>query len=168
MTDRKTQILDVTEEMVRQQGYNGFSFRDIAARVNVKSASVHYHFPTKNALLCALARRYLERFETELAQARQSDHDLVATWRGLFRQSYLDDGKMCLCGMLGAESAVLSAELREETAAFFDFAIKSLQEVLETEAEALRVISTLEGAIILARVKGDIGYFDRATAHLCG
>ena len=43
-------IMDAAERRIRELGYNGFSFRDIAADVGIKSASVHHHFPTKPAL----------------------------------------------------------------------------------------------------------------------
>ena len=39
----------------------GFSFRELAADVGVKSSSVHYHFPTKEALAAAVIRRWAER-----------------------------------------------------------------------------------------------------------
>ena len=32
---------------MRRGGFHGFSFRDLAADVGIKSASVHYHFPIK-------------------------------------------------------------------------------------------------------------------------
>lgn len=40
-------IMDAAERRMRIGGFNGFSFREIAADVGVKSSSVHYHFPTK-------------------------------------------------------------------------------------------------------------------------
>jgi TetR/AcrR family transcriptional repressor of nem operon len=30
---------------MRHAGYGGFSFRDLAAEIGIKSASVHHHFP---------------------------------------------------------------------------------------------------------------------------
>ncbi|WP_157628311.1 helix-turn-helix domain-containing protein, partial [Ensifer sp. BR816] len=46
--------MDAAEERIRRAGYSGFSFREIAADVGVKSASVHYHFPTKERLAAAV------------------------------------------------------------------------------------------------------------------
>ena len=56
------EILDAAERAIRDRGYNAVSFRDLAAAVGVKSASVHHHFPTKADLGAAVARRYAERF----------------------------------------------------------------------------------------------------------
>jgi AcrR family transcriptional regulator len=61
-SNKAEEILDVAERMARTGGYNGFSFREIAKAVGIKAASVHYHFPTKDELGAAVARRYTERF----------------------------------------------------------------------------------------------------------
>src|SRR5262245_19633759 len=62
-----TKILDAAEEMVQTRGYNAVSFRDLAAAVGIKSASIHYYFQNKGDLGVALVKRYVERF----AEARQ-------------------------------------------------------------------------------------------------
>ncbi|HJY50709.1 MAG TPA: TetR/AcrR family transcriptional regulator [Stellaceae bacterium] len=51
-------------------GYGGFSFRDLAAEISIKSASVHHHFPTKATMTAAVARRYGDRFLAESLGAR--------------------------------------------------------------------------------------------------
>src|SRR6478752_8675700 len=38
--------MDLAESHMRVAGYAGFSFRDLAAEIGIKSASVHHHFPT--------------------------------------------------------------------------------------------------------------------------
>jgi TetR/AcrR family transcriptional repressor of nem operon len=62
-SEKASEIMDAAERRIRTSGYNGFSFRQIAADVGVKSSSVHHHFPTKPALAAAVARRYTDRFE---------------------------------------------------------------------------------------------------------
>ncbi len=68
------EILDAAERFARQAGYNGFSFRDVAAEVGIKSASVHYHFPTTGDLGAALAGRYADRFFERLGAASDIAH----------------------------------------------------------------------------------------------
>ena len=41
--------------MVQARGYNSLSFRELAKEIGIKSASVHYYFPTKGDLGAALA-----------------------------------------------------------------------------------------------------------------
>jgi len=61
---REHAILEVAQEMVRQGGYNNFSFRNIATAVGIKSSSVHYHFSTKEDLGVAVAKYYTESQNT--------------------------------------------------------------------------------------------------------
>jgi len=50
-------LMDLAEAHIRRAGYAGFSFRDLAAEIGIKSASVHHHFPTKATMAAAVARR---------------------------------------------------------------------------------------------------------------
>ena len=63
---KKDDLLKVAEVKVRQGGYNNFSFREIANEVGIKSASVHYHFPTKADLGAELAHQYTDAFLSAL------------------------------------------------------------------------------------------------------
>src|ERR1700737_89753 len=58
MSDVAAAIMDAAERRMRKGGFNGFSFREIAVDVGVKSSSVHYHFPTKENLAAAVIQRY--------------------------------------------------------------------------------------------------------------
>ncbi len=44
MSGMAERLMDLAEAHIRDRGYGGFSFRDLAAEVGIKSASVHHHF----------------------------------------------------------------------------------------------------------------------------
>ena len=44
MNETAERLMDVAEARIREAGYRGFSFRDLAAEIGIKSASVHHHF----------------------------------------------------------------------------------------------------------------------------
>jgi AcrR family transcriptional regulator len=105
-TGKAGEILDSAERQARRRGYNGFSFRDLAADVGIKSASVHYHFPTKAELGAAVAQRYTERFMAHLgdpADPEVAPDALLERYVAAFRRALVRDRQMCLCGLLGAE-----------------------------------------------------------------
>jgi len=179
MSERSTkpdEILDAAERMVRTGGYNAFSFREIAKQVGIKAASVHYHFPGKAELGVALARRYTDRFLAGLGAPDDPEvppEALLDRYVEAYRKSLVEDGLMCLCGMLGAEIAYLPDTVADQARRFFDANIAWLTRVLERQAagddardEALRRIATLEGAMILARSLDDPGVFNAATKTL--
>ena len=62
-----SRILDVAERLVQGRGFNGFSYADIAAELQITKAALHYHFAGKAALGEALIARYSGRFMGALA-----------------------------------------------------------------------------------------------------
>ena len=59
-------ILDVAERLVQVRGFNGFSYADIAAELQITKAALHYHFASKADLGEALITRYADRFSAAL------------------------------------------------------------------------------------------------------
>ena len=170
--NRAETILDAAERRVRLAGYNGVSVRDVAQDAGIKSASLYHHFPSKETLVRALARRYTDRFLDSLADA-PNGFARIAAWRIAFRRAISGDCRMCLCGILGAESAGLPEPVAAETRRFFRLSVDHLADGLEGSAAnpiriALAVMAQLEGAAVLARAFNDVAMFDAATAWLPG
>lgn len=71
--DRRTELLQSAYEIIGREGIEGLHARAIAAELNLNHATVHYYFPTRSDLLCALVdyseERYLKDREKVLAQA---------------------------------------------------------------------------------------------------
>lgn len=170
--EKAEEILDVAERLARAGGYGGFSFRDLAKAVGIKSASVHYHFPGKADLGVALTRRYTDRFLERLGDpASGNPSGRIRDYVAAFRKSLVEDGLMCLCGLFGAEIDDLPSGVAEETRRFFernrDWLITVLErdpDLLDAEAReraALDLIARLQGAMILSRSLSDPSVFDR-------
>ena len=165
-SSKADQILDAAERQARSQGFNGFSFRDLADAVAIKSASVHYHFPTKADLGAAVVRRYRERFLVSLGDPAAPAP--LERFVAVYRRALVEDGQMCLCGLFGAEIEALPAEVADEVRLFFEDCLQWLEQALAPAAhgQALLVLSALEGALIVARSLDRVEAFDQATAAL--
>ena len=165
--DRRDRILDAAERMARRGGYHGFSFREVAAAVGVKSASVHHHFPTKEDLATELAARYAGRFIAGLGppEASGAVDRMVAAYRAALRE----DDLMCLCGLFGAEIDALPTGVGDAVRGFFranlDWAARALGGT-GTQARAETLVAGLEGALLTARSLGDAGLYDRVAERL--
>lgn len=166
MSDTVEAIMDSAERRIRSGGYGGFSFRDLAADVGVKSASIHYHFPTKGDLVAAVARRYNDRVAQAVNDRVAAGAGVVAAWREVFRGALAEGPAMCLCGSLGAIAAELTPEVSNEVRRFFDRGVESLMTAGLSRGEATRIFATLEGAILIASARNDASIFDAATAGL--
>ncbi len=166
MSETTEAIMDAAEERIRQAGYSGFSFREVAADIGVKSSSVHYHFPTKEKLAAAVARRYTDRFLKGVDQRVAEGRDIVTAFRQVFGDALDRDGRMCLCGAMGATSADLAEEVRAEVRRFFQLGLERLAKAGLAKDAAVQVIATLEGAMLAANVLDDRSLFESGTAGL--
>jgi TetR/AcrR family transcriptional repressor of nem operon len=180
-TAAATAILDVAEQLAQTRGFNGFSYADIAVKLDVTKASLHYHFPSKAELGRALIERYRDLFGAALEaidQRAREPHERLQQYVGLY-SSVLSNDRMCLCGMLAAEYATLPAPMQEGLKAFFDANEHWLASVLkdglrtgtflfkEPANERARVLlGALEGAMLVARSYGDPHRFRAAAAYM--
>jgi len=128
----RSKILDNAQELVQTLGYDGFSFSDIAARVGIRKASIHHHFPTKKDLGVRLVERFRADCGARLVEAA-SDPAPIRRLLGyveLFRGTLLA-GRMCLCGILAAGFGNLPDSLRSEVMAALDEQEEWLVRVIE-------------------------------------
>src|SRR5437763_1694997 len=113
-SDTPQRILDVAERLVRERGFNAFSYADVASALGVTKASLHYHFPGKAELGQTLITRYRERFAAALRQIDQKlpdAHAKLEAYAGLYGE-VLEGKRMCMCGVLAGEYATLPDPMR--------------------------------------------------------
>ena len=179
--DTATRILDIGERLVQVRGFNGFSYADVAAELDMTKAALHYHFPGKGELGRALIERYTERFVAALADIDERIDAAPAkldAYAGLYAD-VLRGQRMCLCGMLAAEYQTLPDPMRPAVIAFIDANEAWVEKVLAdgqragsvavtgSPADAARlIVSGLEGAMLVARPYGDPARFESAAAGL--
>lgn len=164
----KEKILDAAERRVRRAGFSEMSFRDLASDVGIKSASVHYHFPTKFDLGDALVERYAENFADRLEAIDQTS--LKAALDGyvaLYADALVLGESICLCAIMGAEAMGMPGNVNARTTAFFTMNTDWLEGLFEAQLgdrradEAAMIVSALEGAMIVASVSQDRAFFER-------
>ncbi|HMV69589.1 MAG TPA: TetR/AcrR family transcriptional regulator [Myxococcota bacterium] len=174
MTSRsgtRDRILAIADRHLMRHGYHAFSFADIASEIGVKTAAVHYHFPTKPDLVITVIQAYARRFEAwsaSVAAAPAADRLC-----GYFEIGRLvaADGRVCPLSMITAQQDAVPAEVVAEVkrlqAPILAFYASSLEEARvagqvqflgRAEDEALLVACALVGAQLLARVFGPDAY----------
>ena len=179
--DTASRILDAAERLVQVRGFNGFSYADVAAELEVTKASLHYHFAGKAELGEALIERYAARFSAALADIEASPVDAPAKLDA-YAKLYADvlrGKRMCLCGMLAAEYRTLPKPMQDAVIRFFDDNESWLEAVLVQGQEegtltfagsasdaARMIVSALEGAMLVSRPYGDPARFQATAARL--
>ncbi len=174
-------ILDIAERLVQTRGFNNFSYADIAKELGITTASLHYHFRGKAELGHALIVRYAERFSQALARIDRQTPDApgrLKAYTDLYA-GVLEGKRMCMCGVLAAEYQTLPEPMRRAVIGFFDQNQRWLARVLtEGQSEqtlafngsaddvAQSILSTLEGAMLVARPYDDLSKFNVTVRRL--
>ncbi|HEX6548060.1 MAG TPA: TetR/AcrR family transcriptional regulator [Candidatus Dormibacteraeota bacterium] len=82
---RRAELIRAAYERIATGGFEGLRTRDVAADVGVNVATLHYHFPTKEALVRAVVGYALSRFVSTLAGEGTPWEQLRAHLQGIRR-----------------------------------------------------------------------------------
>lgn len=178
--DTKTRLLNSAEDLIRQRGYDGFSYSDVAEDVGIRKASIHHHFPTKADLGLEALRVYAERFTRALYevehQTSSAGHALTG-YINLYRAALGEGKQLCLCVALSLGPDRLETPIVEALRRFHSDSLAWLERVLRRAQgdgsitlahprEAASILALMEGAQLLARAQGDVKAFDQAVSGL--
>lgn len=177
--DTIKKIIAAAEKRMRAGGFHGFSFREIAADVGIKSASVHHHFPTKEDLAVAVVRAYTDReigLMGDPNDPSRKPESLLASYIKLFRGALADQHAMCLCGLLASESSSLPKQVSSEVQRFFESNLEWAEAVIsrldpslrptEVKSKALALTASLEGALLGSHCQGNLKMFDAVAREI--
>ncbi len=169
--DTRTALLDAAQELAQERGLNAFSFSDLASRLHIKKASIHYHFPSKADLAREIVVRYRERFDQELrsiSSRHRGPKRRLSAFITLFQRTLSQGSRICLCGMLASEFTTLPDKVQREVQVFFENTERWLIEVLSDGRRrgafafsgsvtdiARNLLAMLEGAMITSRTFSD-------------
>jgi AcrR family transcriptional regulator len=127
---RRDMIVAAAFEAIAREGFEGLRTRDIAAAVEINSATLHHHFPTKEHLVTAVAAELMRRFQSDKspaaksANARDALHaqfadarhyqtdapDLLAVYREFLGRAPRDP---LIAGLVGELSETWRSDIRE-------------------------------------------------------
>jgi TetR/AcrR family transcriptional repressor of nem operon len=169
--DMREKILGISETFIQTNGYNAFSYRDIAKLIGIKTSSIHYYFPTKRDLGKAVVKNHIDLLCADLEQLKTDKRlscreKLKLFFESIFAKTYLSKKKMCLGGMLASDVLTLDESMRIEVRKFFDQIEHWLKYLLTAavekkefnveknniKSEARHILSVLEGALLMARL----------------
>lgn len=169
-SNTKRSIMDLAESFIQEKGFNGFSYAHIAKELDVKNAAIHYHFPSKEALVAAVIQRYRDRFKLWINNARVKDlspQEKLDWFFNIYTSTRADNGKVCLAGSLETEFNSLPDSIREQTQALTRELLTWLQATLQEGREAgefhfsgepadkaAMILSSLQGGLQMARALG--------------
>lgn len=170
-TNTAEKIMDVAQEMVQTRGYHAFSYRDISEVIGIKTASIHYYYPSKPDLAKALLSRIRGMFEEALEGIDAEGGDVKTRLRkftGIFLDTYGDEGRLCPFCMIATTQKTIPEEVQDEVKLFWSKGEEWVQNLLEEGQEtgdleliesvqflSRMMVSSLEGAMVVAKAFDD-------------
>jgi TetR/AcrR family transcriptional repressor of nem operon len=161
---------------IAERGFEGLRTRDVANEVGVNIATLHYYFPTKEALIGAVLEHAMDRFRTTLEPHGSPDSQLRNYLRGT-RKLLREEPEL---GAVMTELALRSArdaetrKIMEEMYGQWHKAVRGLlkratrqgklRAGLDTESTAALIVATLT-AVALPPM-GNVSWGDQALREL--
>lgn len=167
MTTREF-IIDTADQFIRSNGFNAFSFKDISNKIGIKTASIHYHFPTKSDLGVATIKEHIERFEQLKAElANKSPLLKLKGFLSIYSQ-IKSENKVCLVGSLATDLNTVDDKIKSELKTFTEIVLLWVTEILTegknqsvfefqntSRTKALMIITNILAIVQLSRLTND-------------
>jgi AcrR family transcriptional regulator len=182
-SDTRERLIEAAMELFTLQGYERTGLAQIARQAGAQPGSLYYFFPTKEDLLRATLERRLERLQPEvLAPIWERIDDpiervfgLLAGYRKMLEVTGFEHG--CPIGNLVLELSNRHPIVRSLLTDNFENWLGAVQgcfeaarDVLPPHADPRRlavfVLTTMEGAVMLARSYRDFEAYDAAVVSL--
>jgi AcrR family transcriptional regulator len=135
-------IVEATLRVLARQGYARTSLMDIANEVGMSKGAVHYHFPTKEALISQVLQYAVDAVAERTRKVWTAGENPLDSMRSALRElwavrSSLSDDVKVVADLLA--QSMHDAKLREPLATYYRTAVAQVEEQLRhTQAIGLR------------------------------
>jgi TetR/AcrR family transcriptional repressor of nem operon len=179
----REQFVDIAMRLFWEKGYGATSIADILQAAGANAGSLYYCFPTKQAILIAVLRRYhtgIHKMLLEPAWQGVSDpiekiFALLARYRGALVATDCTYG--CPIGSLALELHEPDPAVRKLLAANFNAWTGAIESCLEQAGPRLPrgtrlhelasfILTTMEGGVMQARTHRTLDTYDAAVNQL--
>jgi AcrR family transcriptional regulator len=182
-TDTRDRIVEAARKLFLEHGYTATGIAQILSEADARSGSLYYFFPTKEDLLLAVLESYKDLMNPEVIDpVRERVTDPIERVFALldgYRMMliYTDYHQGCPIGNLALEVGDFLPNARKLIEDNFTAWMGVVEEWMVAAKErlpdgadpaemALFVLTTMEGAVMLARTYRSIAPYDAAVARL--
>ena len=160
-------IIKAGDELVRGRGYHAFSFSDISKTLNIKNASIHYHFPTKADLGVAIVLQHIEKVDRLIASVKGKNPLVqLKAFMSVYNQTRTGN-RICIVGSIASTLTTVDEEMAKEIKVLVGKLIHWLTSILEDgrtqkifrfrsapRTRALMIAATMLASVQLSRITG--------------
>lgn len=172
-TDTKDEIVKIGTALIKSHGYNAFSYADIAEKLQVRNAAIHYHFRGKEDLLSEIIDQYIELYTSIDKQLKATGASAtVALEKFIERYSCLvDDCSICIIGSIASDYNTLPVSVKEKVNHLVTMVLQMVEQTLAAgkksgefsfyeppKIQTLLLMTNLAAGVQLARITGKKDY----------
>jgi TetR/AcrR family transcriptional repressor of nem operon len=175
---RRQELVRAAYRRLAEAGFEGLRTRDVAAEAGVNIATLHYYFPTKEALIRGVVEHAMGRFRTTFAPGSRPGEQLAAQLQGVRRLAAGEPELFVVMGELALRSVrdPAIAAIFKETIAAWHATLRGLvrhaqdegfvDARLDPDTVASLVIATLNGLFMVPAASASSERVDRALRQL--
>ncbi|MFM8911500.1 MAG: TetR/AcrR family transcriptional regulator [Flammeovirgaceae bacterium] len=171
MTTREAIVVQ-GDHLIRDKGYNAFSFYDISRSLKIKNSSIHYHFATKADLGVEVVNRHIVLVEQLIksVEARAPEVKLRA-FLSIYDYSQQEE-RVCLVGSLATDWKTVEPKMKKELTRLADTILAWITQILSegkrqgvfsfeesARTKALMLVTNMLGALQVSRITGAKDFF---------
>ena len=171
MTTRES-IIQLGDQLIREKGFNAFSFYDLSKKLKIKNASIHYHFPTKTDLGLSILKEHSDRLR-DLIQLTATKNPLqkLNAFLSIY-ETIKSEGRICLVGSLATDLKTVDAKMASALKVFACEILDWVTAILDdgkrekvfrfqesSRTRALLIITNMLAALQLSRLTGEKDFY---------
>lgn len=175
--DTKTQILASAADLLQKQSMNGFSLQDVADRVGIRKPSLFHHYRNKDALVADVVEAAIIAFRKRMeAAAGQPPARQLETFLAVYLSNIGAGSGLCPVGGILGDWDHLAPELQQRGQRLLALQQQWLEGIALSAGYAENqdsardwaedVLMTVQGALVLSRVRHSPLPLERAVARL--
>ncbi|HEX9099852.1 MAG TPA: TetR/AcrR family transcriptional regulator [Candidatus Dormibacteraeota bacterium] len=175
---RREALVLAAYRRLAEAGFEGLRTRDVADEVGVNIATLHYYFPTKEALIRGVVGHAMGRFRTILTPGTRPGELLAAQFQGIRKLAKHEPELFVVMGELALRSGrdpAIAAIFSETMGAWHEVLVSLVRHAqnggfvdakLNPDATASLVIATLSGLFMVPVANSASDRVDKALGQL--
>jgi len=164
--DTKGQIIAAANSLMVERGFNAFSYKHISMQIDIKTSSIHYHFPAKSDLGIAVIRKHKEFLEFTIEKCNEKTPIEKVDKLFKYYKMLVAEQKVCIAGALISDINTLDESIRQELLSYGNTLVNWIASILEEgqrqqlfrpvadhKLKAKLIMASLMGLIQVARIE---------------
>lgn len=179
MSSTRDNIIELARNYMQTIGYHSFNYKLIALQLNIKNASIHHYFPSKEDLALAVIEKDKQDFLGMIRHlATETPADNVEALLTNYNEYFKNGRKLCIISTFGTVFNDVSEKIQMASGAYAGLVIKWLTEMFTAGVKSKEFLfkespedmtaiwmAALPGSLSIGRMHGS-AYFDRIINRL--